>query len=109
MARKLTCMILAMLVVSVTGSIFAGEVVRFVDGRYLEIKSHEIDRSMIRLNLRSDSYLIVPVNGVETIERGGLVVYHLVTPERERNDTTPAGKLQVTNMAGTRTAPAMNH
>ena len=49
----------------------AGELVRFVDGRYLEIDSHVVQGEAIRLTVESGGVLVFAADRVEWIERGG--------------------------------------
>lgn len=61
----------------------AAEVVRFTDGRYLEVAAHEIHGKGIRLTVERGGVIVLPLAQVEKIERGGLVVFHV---DDERSD-----------------------
>lgn len=54
---------------------FAGEVVEFTDGRYLEVESHQVIDDAMRLNVSGSSYLVFPLSQVDRIERGGREVF----------------------------------
>lgn len=50
----------------------AGELVRFVDGRYLEIEEHAVHGEAIRLTVAGGGVLVFAADRVEWIERAGL-------------------------------------
>ena len=52
----------------------AGELVRFVDGRYLEIEEHAVYGEAIRLTVETGGVLVFAADRVEWIERAGLRV-----------------------------------
>lgn len=62
-------------VLAALSSATAGELVEFVDGRYLRVESHEAVGAFIRLDVAASSFLVIPAERVEAIQRGGLVVY----------------------------------
>lgn len=57
-----------------TTAVDAREVVRFVDGRYLEIDSHRVVGQVVRLDVASGAYIAVERDRIEWIERAGVKV-----------------------------------
>ena len=53
----------------------AREVVEFVDGRYLEIRSYVAQGDLIRLDVDRDSFMVIPVANVDEIRRDRDVVF----------------------------------
>jgi hypothetical protein len=70
----------------------AGELVRFVDGRYLEIESHAVHGQAIRLTVGSGGVLVFAADRVEWIERGGQRVLGEGPAETAAGRTRPAGE-----------------
>lgn len=82
----------------------AAEVVRFTDGRYLEVTSHEIHGEGIRLTLDRGGVIVLPLGQVEKIERGGLVVFR-TDPDRpapsDRREEEPEPAVAVARLEAT--------
>ena len=69
--------ILLACIASLAAPLFAasGEVVKFTDGRYLEVEGHEFVGEAIKLILENRSVLIVPADRVDVIFRNGERVF----------------------------------
>ena len=65
------------LIVALAAPLFAasGEVVKFTDGRYLEVESHEFVGEAIKLIMENRSVLILPADRVDVIFRDGERVF----------------------------------
>ena len=73
----------------------AKTVVEFTDGRYLEVRAHEVLESWVRLEVERGSMMYVPTRRVEMIQRDEREVYRspetlIVTaaPEPESEEPT---------------------
>ena len=53
----------------------AGEVVRFQDGRYLKVEGHQVHGEAVKLMMANRSVLVLPLNRIDTIRSGDVVVY----------------------------------
>ena len=84
MLRKCCCLLLVIGFFAVSADAAAAELVRFVDGRYLEIVSHTVKGKWITLNLKAGSTVGLPAGRVEKIEKGGLVVFPAITDKIEK-------------------------
>lgn len=73
--RGLRFAVTLVLLAAGTAAVRAAEVVEFVDGRYLEIRSHRVSGPLIRLDVAQDSFLVVPQSCVDAIRRDRQVVF----------------------------------
>jgi len=76
--KRVTVSCLAALVVAAVASVApvsAGELVRFQDGRYLEVERHEVRGDAVRLILAPGAVVACSTSQVEWIERAGLRVW----------------------------------
>jgi hypothetical protein len=53
----------------------AREVVEFADGRYLEIRSYVVRGDLIRLDVATGSFMVIPVASVDEIKRDRDLVF----------------------------------
>ena len=74
MSRFLVRAWIILLLVTLSTSALAGEVVRFAEGRYMAVRSHEVQGDRIRLDL-GDAQLVVPAFRVAEIRQDRRVVY----------------------------------
>jgi hypothetical protein len=72
-ARYLSVVLVVVALAAVTA--WAGEVVHFRNGTFLEIRSHEVKDGMVRVTLGTDAVMAFPVSLVERIENNGKEVY----------------------------------
>ena len=78
----------------------AEEVVRFQDGRYMKVEGHQVSGEVVKLNLANSSSMVLPLDRVDSIRSGRVVVYsapveNLQTVVRERrseNSLSGSGK-----------------
>lgn len=56
----------------------ADETIRFKNGTYLTIKSHQLANGMVTVELGANSRMAFPVSLVESIERGGISLFRPV-------------------------------
>jgi hypothetical protein len=82
---------LAVAAVLALSSTLAGaeEVVRFQDGRYMKVEGHQVSGEVVKLNLANSSSMVLPLDRVDSIRSGRVVVYSapaedLQTVVRER-------------------------
>jgi hypothetical protein len=73
-SRFLVRAFVALLLLTFATALSAGEVVRFTEGRYLPIRSHQVEGDRISLDL-GDALLVVPAFRVAEIRRDRRVVY----------------------------------
>jgi hypothetical protein len=79
----------------------AAELVEFVDGRYLRVESHTAVGTFMRLDLTASSFLVIPAERVESIQRGGQVVYRSKPTDPVREYASgPAGSMVEPAAAG---------
>ena len=62
----------------------AEEVVRFQDGRYLEVSAHSTENRAIRVKFQGGSFILFPARRVDIIDRDGRIVF--VGPRPETDD-----------------------
>ena len=60
-------------------AVVADDLVRFSDGRYLKVRSHEIRNQAARLELAPESRIVIPLRQIDSITRGGRVVYDVAS------------------------------
>ena len=53
----------------------AGELVRFQDGRYLEVEGHQVHGDAVKLFLANRSVMVLPLERVDFIRSGRVVLY----------------------------------
>ena len=53
----------------------AEEVVRFQDGRYMKVEGHQVFGEVVKLNLANNSSMVLPLDRVDSIRSGRVVVY----------------------------------
>jgi hypothetical protein len=53
----------------------ADEIIKFNNGTYLTIKSHDLFEGMVRVQLASESSMSFPLSMVESIEKGGVTLF----------------------------------
>ena len=75
MRHVLAGLVLSILVCAAPAPAEAREVVEFVDGRYLEIRSYTVQGDLIRLDVGRGSFLVIPVASVDEIRRDWLIVF----------------------------------
>lgn len=75
MFRKLLGLTVVLGLGSWAGPCLSAEVVEFSDGRYLAVHAYDLQGDFIRLNVDRDSFLVFPVDKVDTIRRNRVVVY----------------------------------
>ena len=71
------------------GAVAAGrgeQVARFIDGRYMVIQGHEISGTWVRLDLGGESWLLMPLDRVKSIQnrRHDRYVYREPSPRERR-------------------------
>jgi hypothetical protein len=71
-----------LLLVTLSASALGGEVVRFTEGRYMAVRSHEVQGDRIQLDL-GDAQLVVPSYRVAAIRQDRRLVYG--TPLRDES------------------------
>ena len=81
-----TCLGLALLLLYGSAAT-ALEVVEFTDGRYLEVRDHEVQQHAIILEVDPGAWVVIPSDQVKAIGRDGETIY----PEPEPRSTLPAG------------------
>ncbi len=75
MRRSLGRWMGAIAIATAFASASAGEVVRFVDGRYLEVESHAVEGNTLKLVVKPGGEIRMPVSRVEQIRRDDEVVF----------------------------------
>jgi len=75
MRRILPGLVLLAAVCVWPAAVEAREVVEFVDGRYLEIRSYVVQGDFIRLDVDRGSFMVIPVASVDEIRRDWDVVF----------------------------------
>lgn len=53
----------------------AGELVRFQDGRYLEVEGHQVHGDAVKLFMANRSVMVLPLARVDSIRSGQVVLY----------------------------------
>ncbi|MBD3868986.1 MAG: hypothetical protein IFK94_12740 [Acidobacteria bacterium] len=73
--RKIACLALTAALALTCTMAGAGEVVRFQDGRYLKVEGHQVHGEAVKLMMANRSVLVLPLNRIDTIRSGDVVVY----------------------------------
>jgi len=95
LVRTLTAVAIVACVAPIVTDASAGELVRFVDGRYLEIEEHAVHGQAIRLTVAGGGVLVFAADRVEWIERAGLRILG-EGPAETAAGRTPAAETGVT-------------
>ena len=99
MLRKLSLILTVTAILALPSSAMAKDVVQFQDGRYLEIERYTVNGDVIRLVLGGKSIVAFPVDRIEKIARGGLVVFRPANAEQTAGEDTAAGEVTATKPA----------
>ena len=75
MRRTIPCFLFALAMLVAVPAALAGTFVEFNDGRFLEVRSHELLDGWVRLVLGPGSSIVIPAGNVVIIERNDRVVY----------------------------------
>jgi hypothetical protein len=103
MSRFLVRAFVALIALGCATPLLAGEVVRFAEGRYMAVRSHELQGERISLDL-GEATLVVPSFRVAEIRRDRQVVYG--TPlRRAEMRVPPAPPREASRIARGETAP----
>ena len=93
MRRTLPGLVLLAAVCLWPAAIEAREVVEFTDGRYLEIRSYVVQGDLIRIDVATGSFMVIPVASVDEIKRDRDLVFgggRVVLPGTRSARVTPA-------------------
>jgi hypothetical protein len=105
MSRFLVRAFVVLILLGLTTPLMAGEVVRFAEGRYMAVRSHEVEGDRISLDL-GEATLVVPSFRVAEIRRDRRVVYG--TPlRREELRVDSAPPREESRIARGETPPAL--
>ena len=77
--RKIACLAITAALALTCTLAGGGEVVRFQDGRYLEVEGHQVRGDAVKLILANQSALIMPLERVDSIRSGRVVLYAAAT------------------------------
>ena len=87
--RKIACLAITAALALTCSLAGDTEVVRFQDGRYLEVEGHQVHGDAVKLIMANQSALVMPLARIDSIRSGSVVLYAAVAPV-----TKPATDLQ---------------